>query len=209
MKPSFHVSMLYFQNSLCESQGQGPILHSALTVFRSRLGTHSNLRTQDWLHKDAFFPIWWELSLKFFPPFFFSIRKTFISGNKKICGKKKPLAHRGCSNKRKKNILSAWYTFFFRRRLYLLGKLWQACSDWEEAYFWRIQCLGQWKEWPATVASLDPCWQALPGGGPGSLHRKVHMLSLGLRHSPFLWQLWPMGVTHWWQAVCLIALLCS
>ena len=43
--------------------------------------------------------------------------------------------------------------------------------------------------------TVDPCWQALPGGGPGSLGGTVHLLSLGLVYLLVFGQMWPMGVT--------------
>ena len=43
--------------------------------------------------------------------------------------------------------------------------------------------------------TVDPCWQALPGWGPGSLGGTVHLLSLGLVYLLVFGQMWPMGVT--------------
>ena len=44
------------------------------------------------------------------------------------------------------------------------------------------------------LVTLDPCWQARPGGGPGSLGEKAQLLFLGLVHVLLYEKLWPIGV---------------
>ena len=44
------------------------------------------------------------------------------------------------------------------------------------------------------LVTLDPSWQALPGGGPGSLGEKAHLLSLELVHLLLFEKLWHIGI---------------
>ena len=44
------------------------------------------------------------------------------------------------------------------------------------------------------LVTLDPCWQARPGGGPGSLGEKAQLLSLGLVHLLLFEKLWLIRV---------------